>query len=610
MKGSRALWYYIKNYKFNSLFIKSFSLIIVLIVLPLSIISFLFYSNVNNMMKEEISTSNMGSLYRIRDVSDTVIKEVDMLATNATLQNSIQMFMISANYGSILSDTKNRINEFIKTYTLVYKYIDSIYIYSEKNDMVLSNRENTDFNSFHDKSWHEIYKLKKDNTVSIYPRSKNNAYPYFITVIKPVAFGNQNVIGCVVINISTRHFGDLIANSDNPVNQNILIAHGEGSVMHYDKDDLILSKIEDLGYVKLIERKGSGFSGQMDIENVPSIVSVLDSSYYNYKYISIIPLSRYKERIDNMVSFMIILIISALLIGGVIAFIISLKSFQPIRSIISAIDDPGSWKDSKFYGNNKNSDELKYIINNVTQTIESKKEMEKELERRLILLDQATFMALQTQISPHFLYNTLETINCLAVKTVGKKNIISSAILSLAQLFRLGLETENYLISVGQEIEHAKRYIEILKLRYEDMFDVAWDIDESILNMKIIKICLQPIIENAIYHGIKPINKNRITGIVSIKGYMTNSLNKNIEKNESNQNVIFEITDNGVGMSLEEIDALNISLNEKYSKNSKHIGIRNVNQRIKLIFGENYGVKVESEIGVGTVVTIIVPSIV
>ena len=135
--------------------------------------------------------------------------------------------------------------------------------------------------------------------------------------------------------------------------------------------------------------------------------------------------------------------------------------------------------------------------------------------------------------------------------------------------------------------------MEIQKVRYEDKFQVAYNIEERTLEAMLPKITLQPIVENAIYHGIKPTNKKCTLTISSFL---------------SEDKVIIEINDNGAGMEEERSNSINNELQTEYIKEENHIGIKNVNQRIKLSFGEDYGIEIKSKVNVGTRIIISIPS--
>ena len=196
--------------------------------------------------------------------------------------------------------------------------------------------------------------------------------------------------------------------------------------------------------------------------------------------------------------------------------------------------------------------------------------------------------ALQAQINPHFLYNTLDSIVWLAENDENKE--VVKMVTALANLFRISISKGNELITIKDEIEHARNYLVIQKIRYADKFDFDIQVQEDIFDNLTQKLILQPIIENAIYHGIK---KMLDYGSILIKGSIVDS------------KICIEVIDNGVGMSQETANALLTKVSNV--KNTHGIGVRNVSERIKLCFGQEYGLEILSELDEGTRVIIWIP---
>ena len=246
-------------------------------------------------------------------------------------------------------------------------------------------------------------------------------------------------------------------------------------------------------------------------------------------------------------------------------------------------------KEDELYTIVRQFNKMTVRINHLVETLEKKNI---EIQEAAISQKHAEIKALEAQINPHFLYNTLETINWMAYNMSNSENPVSKSLINLASFFRNTL-TSGYFVSIENEIKYTKEYVNILALRYGDLFDIEWDIDESILSYTIIKICLQPIIENAVYHGIKQKNDK---GLIKIKGLCDDN------------NIILIVSDDGVGIENDALDELNKTLSETSFTNEKsHIGLSNVNQRIKIIFGDSYGIHVESTVGVGTDVYVTIP---
>lgn len=196
--------------------------------------------------------------------------------------------------------------------------------------------------------------------------------------------------------------------------------------------------------------------------------------------------------------------------------------------------------------------------------------------------------ALQSQINPHFLYNTLDSIIWMAE---GKKNeevVLMTA--SLARLLRQSISNEDEIVPIANEVEYARGYLTIQKMRYKDKLEFQIEVDSSILYIPLIKLVLQPIIENAIYHGLK---YKESKGLLIVKGFMKDG------------NAVLQVIDDGVGMDEETL--AHIYDKHKVNYHSNGVGVYNVQKRLKLYYGEDYGITYTSELGKGTTATITIP---
>jgi two-component system sensor histidine kinase YesM len=196
--------------------------------------------------------------------------------------------------------------------------------------------------------------------------------------------------------------------------------------------------------------------------------------------------------------------------------------------------------------------------------------------------------ALQSQINPHFLYNTLDSIIWMAEGRKNEEVVLMTA--SLARLLRQSISNEDEVVSVGQEVEYARSYLTIQKMRYKDKLEFIIDVDPCISEVPIVKLVLQPIIENAIYHGLK---YKESKGMLILRGY------------QKEKDVVLEIIDDGVGMDEETLT--HIFEKHKVNYHSNGVGVYNVQQRLRLYYGSQYGLTYRSEKGKGTTATILIP---
>lgn len=198
--------------------------------------------------------------------------------------------------------------------------------------------------------------------------------------------------------------------------------------------------------------------------------------------------------------------------------------------------------------------------------------------------------ALQAKINPHFLYNTLDSVVWMAEQN-DTEGVITM-ITALARLFRISISKGRDIITLGEELEHARNYLIIQQIRYQDKFEFNISMEEGMENLPTIKLIIQPIVENAIYHGVKYLQE---IGHIDIKVFRRKP-----------GAVIIEIRDNGVGMDEETLSTIH-SFEAPHEENGTGIGVRNVHQRIQLHYGSDYGLEIASELDVGTLVRIVIP---
>ena len=232
---------------------------------------------------------------------------------------------------------------------------------------------------------------------------------------------------------------------------------------------------------------------------------------------------------------------------------------------------------------------LSSSIEQMAQHLQQQMELNRQEQDKLRAMELAL---LQSQINPHFLYNTLDSITWMIES--GKNEEAAFMITQLAKLFRISLSKGHTVIRIRDELQHAQSYVNIQKVRYKNKFEVVFDICPDILDDCIVKLVLQPILENAINYGVREMDD---CGKILIRGW------------KEQENIFMQVSDNGMGIPEEEIDLLLKDTNRVHKKGSG-VGLVNVNNRLRLLFGEPYGLQIESELDEGTTVTVIIPEIV
>jgi two-component system sensor histidine kinase YesM len=215
--------------------------------------------------------------------------------------------------------------------------------------------------------------------------------------------------------------------------------------------------------------------------------------------------------------------------------------------------------------------------------LDSNEELFRSLENRYIRQKESEIKALQAMINPHFLYNTLDQINWMAID-LGHFEI-SKVVQLMGRMFRIGLSNGEYLIEIQEELEHIHCYMELQKIRFGNKFDYLVEVPDAIMNGYILKLTLQPFVENAVMHGLHGVQQGRIL----------------IRAVETDEGILFTITDNGIGMKE--------AWQSQKPRKTGGYGIRNVKERMDAYYSDKYGISIESEPGKGTRICILQPKI-
>jgi two-component system sensor histidine kinase YesM len=282
---------------------------------------------------------------------------------------------------------------------------------------------------------------------------------------------------------------------------------------------------------------------------------------------------------------------------GVISLLVLLISAQTVRGIVRPIEElrqvtnevaHGDFRARARFQGPAEIAELSGSINDMTVHLEAFVQKIKEDERKM---RHAELRLLQEQINPHFLYNTLDTIVWLIESDSADEAV--DMVVSLSQFFRLVLSHGAENISIRDEEWHIRSYLKIQQARYHDILDYEIDIDPELYPYQIQKLTLQPLVENALYHGIK---YKRAKGKITITGRL------------QGRRIFLVVEDNGVGMEPEKLSKLRREIEQPCKDTEGGFGLANVNERIRIYFGDYYGMQIDSALGEGTRVTVVIPA--
>ena len=289
--------------------------------------------------------------------------------------------------------------------------------------------------------------------------------------------------------------------------------------------------------------------------------------------------------------FLIVVLVS--LAAYLLAYLISqstLKRIGQLAGTMQAVEKGNVAVRLESSGN----DEIAQLMRGFNQMMDQVDALMEEREANGRQIKNLELKALQAQINPHFLYNSLDLINCTAIS----RNVpeISRMVNSLGQFYRLSLNRGREVVSLAEEIKHARLYVEIQNLRFEDKVFAEWDTDASAEGCQIIKIVLQPLIENAIVHGI--FEKPSKSGCLKVTS------------RRSADGIRITVEDDGMGMDQDTVlNNFSSKASPAHTVTSSGYGIRNVQERLRLAYGTPYGLTCVSRPGKGTVVTVYIPAV-
>ena len=314
-------------------------------------------------------------------------------------------------------------------------------------------------------------------------------------------------------------------------------------------------------------------------------------SYTGWKLVGVVLQDVRTDSVKQFRMYMVIIVIMLIMMLLVVNRIVSRKISSPIIKLDASVTayEAGEKPDIYIGG----SYEIRHLGNSVQKSYEEIEHLMTEIVAQQNKRRRSELAALQSQINPHFLYNTLESITWMIEG--GKNKDAVFMISELAKIFRISLSNGKTIISIEDELKHCKNYMNIQKYRYKERFVTEYDVSEEIHQFCTVKLIIQPILENAIYYGVGNMDADDNPRIL-VKGWRTDN------------DIYLAVSDNGMGMRQEDVKNI-LSDNKKVPKHGSGVGLINVHTRIQLMFGAKYGLIVESEPDEGTTVTIHLPAI-
>ena len=548
----------------------------------------LSYLNISVLNRSLSDLSNQQTLQmaeqvqiRIENYIKNTNKTIDFIENSSEIRQLIvQIDNENQDYSLIKAVEKK-----LDAYANLDRNIAGILIVDKQGKLISTTMEKIEDHPLTMEDWY-IQSVAQPDTIHMFSqpigRNVRSFYDYYkpdniISFTKALVKDREEVVGVVLLDMKLDEIESIINSAELGKSGFLYIADRKGEVVYAPVNDLVYR----------INPAMIAHENIVTISDKSYQIISMASSITNWQVVGVFPQNETLQIIVEMISYFIVYGVIIFLLAIILSSYLTRSFTKPIEKLrkLMAKAEQGELS-VKF--NSKYNDEISKLgksfnkmidsIHNLVQLVYSEQKAKREAELK----------AFQAQIKPHFLYNTLDTINWMAME-YGAEDI-SEVITSLTTLFRISLSKGNEIITLENEIKHVESYLNIQKVRYEDKFNFEIQYNKEDLQLKVIKLIIQPLVENAIYHGIK---KNTSVGFILIKIY------------REGEALFMEVSDNGLGIEEEQLNLLNAILNGFMEKKDEYgIGVFNVNERIKLNFGSGYGLSIDSKVGFGTTVTI------
>ncbi len=564
-----------------------FSAISVSIMLILGVVMYFRFSATSQQemiqatqkLMEQTGENMEDYLMNMRQVSDAayynVIKENDFSEHGNDIQQGLSL-LYEAN------------RERLRTIALYNKYgslIGAEPIATQKEDpnvtrqgwyqQAMSEMENMHFSTPH------IQNLFEDDTFRYY---------WVISLSRVVELTDKGIsqLGVLLVDMDYAGISRMMTKINAQNNgQYYYLCDSNGEIIYHTQQIQISDGIMSENSEKAASYRDGVYDEVFEGERRKVIVNTI--SYTGWRLVGVIPNSAFTHGMFNIRYFIVLLILLMAMMLGAVSQIVSARISRPLLKLNESVLEYEAGEKPEIYVGGPM--EIRYLGDSIQRSYEQidslmRKIVMEQTERRKSELD-----ALQSQINPHFLYNALDSIIWMVE---GERNDEAVFMISqLAKLFRISLAKGRTVITVEEELQHARSYMNIQKIRYKDCFSFIMDVDPEIYSLSTVKLILQPILENAINYGLHGADD---CGEIKLTG-------RRVEGG-----ALLAVSDNGIGMSEEEVRCL-LTDDNRIHKHGSGVGLVNVNNRIRIFFGDEYGLKIESEPDEGTTVFVCIPAI-
>lgn len=545
------------------------------------------YSSSRQQFQKEVTTYSELQTERIAAQLDETFNAYERIAYNLSLTDIVNIYLFGEQPLNALPNLYTQLSQQLLAYRSSDSAVQSIYLYpaAGNGEEVFSSGSNEPQNPseiLHNRD--EMYAYPESITEkTIIARKALDFYPFLITIQYPVERADEQAI--IVVNVNISNIA-LLKSEKADTLQSIYIVSDQGEILYRKRQQDIPEPLDTVPQLTHFDASLETFS-QYVKEDEPYIYVQQHSEDYPWYYVTVTNTQSYAERNTDIFSSFVSIMPYLLVLTVVAVFWLAKLATHPILTISDFLEDPMAGVPE-----NISEPESEKIIRQLINYIQANQMLSKELTHQMERQQQATFRALQSQINPHFLFNTLNLIRNLEIETLGYDHDAPRLTLKLSKLLRYAINSAER-VPMETELQYTTLYMDILNQRYQKKLQCTVEEDPQTSEVLIPKLIIQPLIENAIFHGFADQldEPSRITISVRKVGDCCS----------------ISVADNGVGITEEKLVALREKLKNARDIPSNSIGLQNVVLRMYLIYKDDFSFTIETTSGEGTCITLSFP---
>ncbi|NOU73287.1 HAMP domain-containing protein [Paenibacillus sp. LMG 31458] len=567
-----------------------------LAIIPLSILGTFSYYKSSQVVQTQVSKTILESLSQVNYSLNYFVKDIEQLTMYIYSNREIQD-VLSKDQGRTLAEKQQdekRVNDILDTFLGFKNWNIAIYLLGENGDRYFTGNLLPNQYDDYNLNWGLFRKMRLAGGNIIwdthYSMKKTEDFGIVLSsgrLLKKIE--TNKPLGFMVVDIMENALADKYNKAQLQPGGQMLLLDRNGYVISSTPSKHIVGTKLNEPYLDKVLTGSKGFFEPANKGSAPVMVVYDTSEITGFKLVSIVPVAVLTKESSSIRNLMLFIIILFGVVSCWVAYVLSVTITNPLRKLKSLmyLVENGNM-DVAF--SSKYRDEVGQLGLSFNKMVQRIKQLIDEVYKKQLMLKEAEIKAIHAQFNPHFLYNALDSINWMA--RINKMTDISQTVISLGELLRFSIRKGQPFIQVKEDMHQIRNFLFIQQMRYGDKLEVEIQIDEEIESLYTLKLLIQPIVENAITHGLE-IKPGK--GQLSIRGW------------RAQECVRFEIRDNGVGMTSDMVERI---LSGKYVSDSEQntgIGLENSIKRLQLYFGSNYRFEIESEIMQGTTILIEIP---